>query len=222
MFLGHFAVGLAARRAYPQVSLATWFASVQLADLLWPILLLAGIEHVRIAPGITAFTPLDFYDYPITHSLSGMTLWGMTFAAAWLVSRRLTGKRLTWMTAAALGLGVISHWFLDVLVHRPDMPVLPQGPFVGVGLWHSIRATLLVELTVFIAGLLLYVRGNPRVITRMSLWLLIGVLLVAYFGAAFGPVPPDTWTVAISALAMWLLIPWAWFIDRHAVAPPRR
>lgn len=218
MFLGHFAVGLAARRAYPQVSLATWFASVQLADLLWPIMLLAGIEHVRIAPGITAFTPLDFYDYPVTHSLVGMGVWALTFAAVWLALRRLAGKRLAWTIAAALALGVISHWFLDVLAHRRDMPILPQGPYVGVGLWNSVGTTLTVELTVFAAALALYVRGNPQVGRRVSFWLLVAVLLASYFGAAFGPPPPDSRAIAFSALALWLLIPWAWYIDRDAVS----
>ena len=71
MFLGHVAVGLAGKRIAPSVSLATWLSSAQLVDLLWPLFLLAGLEHVRIAPGITPFTPLDFYDYPITHSLVG-------------------------------------------------------------------------------------------------------------------------------------------------------
>lgn len=88
MFLGHVAVGLAAKRAEPRVSLAWWFAAVQLVDLIWPILLLAGVEHVRIAPGITAFTPLDFYDYPITHSLVGATLWAGALAAVWFALHR--------------------------------------------------------------------------------------------------------------------------------------
>lgn len=75
MFLGHIAVGLAGKRAAPSVSLATWLASVQFLDLLWPLFLLAGLEHVRTTPGITGFTPFDFYDYPITHSLVGSAAW---------------------------------------------------------------------------------------------------------------------------------------------------
>ena len=80
MFLGHIAVALAAKRSAPSVSLATWVMSVQFVDLLWPVFLLAGLEHVRIVPGITAFTPLDFYDYPITHSLAGGAVWAALFA----------------------------------------------------------------------------------------------------------------------------------------------
>lgn len=88
MFVGHFGLGLVAKRAAPEVSLGTLFLSVQLADLLWPILLLAGLEHVRIAPGITLVTPLDFYDYPISHSLVALAGWGLLFGLTYFVSRR--------------------------------------------------------------------------------------------------------------------------------------
>lgn len=213
MFLGHIAVGLAGKRAAPSVSLATWVASVQLADLLWPIFLLAGVEHVRIAPGITAFTPLDFYDYPITHSLVGAATWATIFAGVWLAARR------TKPIAVLLAAGVLSHWVLDLISHRPDMPVLPNGPYLGFGLWNSIPATLIVELTMFVAGIAMYVRGGGAGRRRVSFWLFITFLLVAYFVAAFGPPPPDVRTLAWSALAMWLLVPWAWWADRKGRIP---
>ena len=208
MFIGHIAVGLAGKRLAPSVSLATWLTSVQLVDLLWPIFLLAGLEHVRIAPGITRFTPLDFYDYPITHSLVGSTIWALLFAAGWMIARR--DARIAGLLAA----GVLSHWMLDVISHRPDMPVLPHGPYIGLGLWNSIPATLIVEVTMFVTGLALYVKAGQAGRRRISFWLLIGVLLIAYFAAAFGPPPPDTRTLALSALAAWLFVPWAWFADR--------
>src|SRR3970040_541860 len=118
MFIGHIAVGLAGKKVAPSVSLATWLASVQLVDLLWPLFLLAGFEHVRIAPGITAFTPLDFHDYPITHSLVGGLCWAVLFAGGWFLVRR--NARIAMLLAA----GVLSHWVLDVISHLPDMPVL--------------------------------------------------------------------------------------------------
>ena len=93
MFIGHIAVGLAGKRVAPSVSLATWLASVQLVDLLWPVFLLAGLEHVRIAPGITRFTPLDFYDYPITHSLVGSAGWAALFAGGWWFARKRVASR---------------------------------------------------------------------------------------------------------------------------------
>ena len=208
MFLGHVAVGLAGKRIAPSVSLATWLSSAQLLDLLWPIFLLAGLEHVRIAPGITPFTPLDFYDYPITHSLVGAVAWAALFAAGWFMARR--NMRIALLLAA----GVLSHWLLDFLTHRPDMPILPHGPYVGLGLWNSIPATLAVELAMFAAGLWLYLAGGGNGRRRVSFWLLIAFLVVAYFAAAFGPPPPDVRTLAVSALAIWLLIPWLWWADR--------
>jgi membrane-bound metal-dependent hydrolase YbcI (DUF457 family) len=212
VFLGHIAVGLAGKRAAPSVSLGTWLTSVQFVDLLWPIFLLAGLEHVRIVPGITAFTPLDFYDYPITHSLVGAAVWAGIFAGVWLAVRR---ER--W-AAALLAAGVLSHWVLDVIAHRPDMPVLPNGPYLGLGLWNSIPATLVVELTMFAIGIGVYVRSGGSGRHRFSFWLLMAFLLVAYFAAAFGPPPPDPRTLAWSALALWILVPWAWWADRR----PRR
>jgi hypothetical protein len=208
VFLGHIAVGLAGKRAVPSVSLATWVASAQLVDLLWPLFLIVGVEHVRIVPGITAFTPLDFYDYPITHSLVGSAAWAAAFAGAWMAVR---GKR---RVALLLAAGVLSHWVLDVISHRPDMPVLPHGPYLGLGLWNSTPATLIVELTMFAAGVAIYVRGGGPGRRRASFWLFIAFLLAAYFAAAFGPPPPDTRTLAWSGLALWLLVPWVWWADR--------
>lgn len=215
MFLGHFAVGLAARRAAPQVSLATWFTAVQLVDLIWPLMLLLGLEHVRIVPGITAFTPLDFYDYPITHSLVGGVVWAALFGGLWYLTRRRGRFRSQGAgpAAALIAACVLSHWVLDVLAHRPDVPVLPHGPYVGLGLWTSVPATLFVELTMFAAGLAIYAKSGGAGARRVSFWLLVGFLLVAYFGAAFGPPPPDVRTVAWSALALWVLIPWAWWAE---------
>jgi hypothetical protein len=208
MFIGHIAVGLAARRFVPRVGLAAWFTAAQLADLLWPICLLTGLEHVRIAPGITAFTPLDFYDYPITHSLTGELAWGVLLAA--LV--RASGMR--WRQATIIGAVVPTHWILDVVTHRPDVPVLPHGPYLGLSLWNSIAGTLCVELAMFATGLMLYVSARPAGARRPSFWLLMGFLLVAYFAAAFGPPSPNEAVLAWSALSAWLLLPWAWWADR--------
>jgi hypothetical protein len=216
MFLGHFAVGLAAKRAAPQVSLAAWFTAAQLVDLVWPLMLLLGLEHVRIVPGITAFTPLDFYDYPITHSLVGGIVWAALFGGLWFLKRRRGWFQMQGAGPAAMLLAacVLSHWVLDVLSHRPDVPVLPHGPYVGLGLWNSLPATLLVELTMFAAGLAIYLRSGAAGARRASFWLLIAFLFLAYLGAAFGPPPPDVRTLAWSALALWLLIPWARWADR--------
>ena len=211
MFIGHFAVGLAGRRLTPRVSLGTWFLSVQWLDLVWPILLLAGLEHVRIDPGNTALTPLDFYDYPITHSLVAVLGWSALFGGVFYARRRdLTG-------AALLGAGVASHWFLDALTHRPDLPLWPGGPMVGLELWRSVPLTMAVETAMFAAGVAFYVRATRPLdrTGRIALWSLVGLLYALYLANIFGPPPPSLGALEGGALAAWLFVPWAYWIDRH-------
>src|ERR1044071_309040 len=138
MFLGHFAVGMAAKRAAPRVSLAALFAAAQFADLLWPILVGTGIEAVRIDPGNTAFTPLDFVSYPYSHSLLTLLIWGVLFG---LLCAFATGDRRAFIVVAAL---VVSHWLLDWITHRPDMPLYPGGAKLGLGFVDSVAATITV------------------------------------------------------------------------------
>ena len=146
MFIGHFALGLAARRAAPRVPLVVLFAAAQLADIVWPFFLAAGLEHVRVDPGNTAVTPLDFESYPYSHSLVLLVGWGAAFA--WIYGRM---SRVTGAFAVITAL-VASHWVLDFVTHRPDMPLYPGSARFGLGLWRSIAATIVVELALFAAG----------------------------------------------------------------------
>src|SRR6478672_2579076 len=114
MFVGHFAAGLAAKRVAPQLSLGVLFLAAQLADVLWPMFVAAGLETVRIAPGLTAVTPLDFVSYPYSHSLLALAIWAIALGA---ICRFAIGGRTTFIVVAAL---VLSHWVLDVVSHRPD------------------------------------------------------------------------------------------------------
>jgi membrane-bound metal-dependent hydrolase YbcI (DUF457 family) len=213
VFIGHFAVAFAAKRAAPAVSLGTLFVACELVDLLWPVMLLLGIETVRIAPGITAFTPLDFTSYPWTHSLAMGAVWALVLASIYRAFRPDTRGALI------VALVVISHWFLDALSHRPDMPLVPGGVTrVGLGLWNSIPATLAIELTMFAIGVALYLRAT-RARDRagmIGLWVLLGVLLASYFGAAFGPPPPGVAEIAWVGLAGGALTAgWGYWIERH-------
>jgi len=191
MFVGHFAVAFAAKRAAPTVSLGTWFIACELVDLLWPLFLLLGIESVRIAPGGMAFTPLAFDHYPWTHSLVMCALWGVVMGAFfWKRSRG---------AAVLVALVVLSHWFLDAIVHQPDLPLVPGSEVkIGLGLWNSIPGTLALELGMLAVGLGLYVGGSrPRDrIGRCGIWALVILLLAAYGGAAFGPPPPSPAAIA--------------------------
>jgi membrane-bound metal-dependent hydrolase YbcI (DUF457 family) len=207
MFIGHFAVGLAGRRLTPGISLAIWFLAAQLLDVIWPVLILTGIEHVRIEPGNTAFTPLNFYDYPISHSLVGTAVWASLMWLVWRLWRGAAG-------AALLFAGVVSHWILDFISHRPDMPVLPHGPYVGLGLWNSVPLTLAVESAMFVAGVLIYARAaRPRV----RFWVFVAVLYVLYLASAFGPPPPSVPAIGwVSLAGIAIILPWAWWADRDS------
>jgi membrane-bound metal-dependent hydrolase YbcI (DUF457 family) len=211
LFIGHFGAGFAGKKLAPEVSLGTLFLSVQFADGLWPLLLLLGVEHVRITPGIMKLSPFDFYDYPFSHSLPALVLWGIAVGAVSFVARgRVRG-------AAVLVAGVVSHWFLDFVMHRPDMPVLPRGPYVGLGLWNSPPATLLVETALYGSGIALYLnatRAKDKVGVR-AFWVLVILLYGIWIASLFGPPPPSVTPVAISGIAMWLTIPWGYWIDRH-------
>jgi hypothetical protein len=215
MFLAHFAVGFAAKRLAPRASLGVLMAAPLFADLLWPIFLIAGVESVRIDPGNTVVTPLDLRDYPWSHSLLTSLAWSAVFATAfWAATRYARG-------AAVLGVGVFSHFVLDFVAHRPDLPLYPGSPkSVGLGLWNSLAATLAVELGLFLAGLLIYARTTRAINKRgtIALWALVVMLAISYATAVFGPPPPSADMIKYVGLTGWLFVPWAWWIDRNRVA----
>jgi len=211
MFIGHFGVALAAKRLTPRTSLATLFVGAQFLDLLWPIFLLLGMEHVRIAPGITKVQGFDFYDYPFSHSLTMVLRWALAVALLyWIVRRSARG-------AVVLGSLVASHWFLDFVVHRPDLPLWPGGPKYGLGLWNSWAASLSLEVLLFAAGVWLYVGATKArdKVGRYGFWALIVFLFVAWLGAIFAPPPPDVRTLAWGSMSLWVVVAWGWWVDGH-------
>jgi hypothetical protein len=212
MFIGHIAVALAAKKAAPKVSLGTLTLAVQFVDLLWPLFLLLGIEHVRIDPGNTAFTPLDFYDYPISHSLLTGIGWAFAFGLIYFLIRR------SMKNAIILGGCVVSHWVLDFISHRPDMPIVPwTSTYVGLGLWYSVPATIVVEGLLFAVGVYIYIRSTTardRTGTY-AFWSFIVFLVLVWIGNIVGGPPPNVTALAWGAQSAWLLILWAYWIDRH-------
>jgi len=209
MFIGHFAVALAAKRVAPRTSLGVLFAAAQLPDVVWPVLVLAGAEKVEIHPGDTAFTPLAFTSYPWSHSLLMVAVTG---AAAGLIYAGLTRDRTGGL---AITLLAISHWVLDWLVHRPDLPLVPGGAVYGLGLWNSVPTTIVIEGSMFIVAVTAYATfTKARDRTGIwAYWSMIVFLAGVYIGNVFGSPPPNGQVVAgVSLAGAVLLLVWA---DRH-------
>lgn len=219
MFIGHFAVGFAAKRAAPRASLPVLLAAPQVLDILWPIFNLAGIERAHVQPGFTAASPLVLAYMPYSHSLVAAVGWSVAFGAVYAAIKRDV------RTASVLALCVMSHWVLDWIAHSPDMPIFHgDGPRYGLGMWSSIPATIAVEGAMLLVGALLYAsvtRPRDR-IGSVGLWGLVALLAVMHVGAIFGPPPPSTNALFTVAIAAYSLLAVAWWIDRHRETVPTR
>jgi len=208
MFLGHYAVAFAAKRAVPATSLGTLFLASVFIDLVWPVLLLAGVERARIDASIRGLSPLVFEHFPYSHSLLMVGFWALLLGGAYyLVTRQRRGA----LVVAAL---VVSHWLLDAIVHRPDLLLLPGGDVaVGLGLWNTPPGSIVVELGLFAFGLLLYLRATPGQ-RRWPLWALAAFLLAIFVGDLVGPPPPSINAVIAAGFAQWLLVAAGYGVDR--------
>ena len=212
MLLGHYGVAFGAKRVVPRTSLGTLFFAAQFLDELWPVLLLVGVEQVRVVPGLMRASPLDFVSYPISHSLLMAVVWGALIGGMYRLFRR--DRR----GGVVLGLLVVSHWLLDLPMHRPDLPLWPgASPLLGGGLWNSVILTAIIELTIFAAGVSIYLRGTRPLdrTGRWAPWTMIGLLLLIFLGSLNGEPPPSVRAVALVTLGLWLFVPWAAWIDRH-------
>ncbi len=215
MFVGHLAVSFGAKVLEPKAPLSALIAATFGLDLLWPLFLLTGIEVVSVAPGNTAFTPLAFDSYPWSHSLLLAVVWGGIGAA--LTYGLMQNRRIGFLVGAV----IVTHWILDFATHRPDLPLWPGGPEVGLGLWNSIPATLTIEGGLLIAAVVVFVRAfAPRDNSgRWSFWTLVGLASLIWASQPWSPPPPTSNAVAGVVLTLWLLPLWGRWIDRHRQAP---
>jgi hypothetical protein len=217
MFIGHFGAGFGAKALAPRVSLGWLFVAAQFIDLLWPSLLLAGVERVRIAPGATAVTPLVFEHYPVSHSLAAVLGWALLVGGTYFALRK--DRR----GAIVLACLVASHWLLDAIVHAPDLPLAPgAATVVGLGAWNSPALSAAIEVPLFAAGAWLYARRTAPAdaVGRRAFAGLVAFLLAIHAGNLFGPPPPSVEAIAWVGQAQWLLVLWAYWVDNHRRAVP--
>lgn len=219
MFVGHYGVSFAAKRASPRLSLGVLFVAVQFLDVLFSIFLVAGVEKMRIVPGFTAYNPYDLYWMPYSHSLLGAAVWSVLFGTAgYLWMRRLPSGSAA-AAAAILAGAVFSHFLLDVPMHTPDLPLGPGAgsPKIGLGLWNHRTASLAAELVVLAAGGALYLRATrPRTRGARTATFVFGAVLVAVtLATPFMPAPPSAAAFAVQALVLYgVLAAAAEWIDR--------
>jgi hypothetical protein len=212
MFVGHLAVALIAKRARPTTSLGWYVAAATTLDLLWPIFLILGIEHVSIVPGATAFGPLVFDSYPWSHSLMMALVWGSLLAgfARW--------RGVPARDAFIIDVLVVSHWVLDWITHVPDMPLVPgASPKLGLGLWNSLPGTFAVEGALWIAAIALYLgpRRAKSWVGRVAFWSFVGLSTVLWASGPWAPPPPSVQALGWAALIGWVVVPWAAWADRN-------
>jgi len=215
LFIGHYGPAYAIKRWQPEIPIFTLFIAVQLVDVAWAIFVPLGIEKVRIVPGITASNPLDLYYMPYTHSLVAAVLWsvvgGVVFA---LLKHRQRCTRI----AFAVGAAILSHWLLDYLVHRPDLPLYDNTAKVGLGLWNYPMPAFALEIGSVLAGLLIYLSGSaPRdAIGRFGPWVFLAAMVAVQSIAFFGKPPETPNQAAVTALVMYVVLAGAaaW-LDRH-------
>lgn len=219
MFIGHFGVAFGAQKLAPSVSLGTLFLATQFIDLLWPTLLLLGIERVEIDPAATVVTPLNFVHYPISHSLLMVAVWAVAFGLVYGFLRKDVRG------AIVLALGVLSHWFLDLIVHRPDLPLYPgASEEFGFGLWNSLTGSLLVEGIIFATGVTLYAYATTARNRkgRIAFRGLVAFLVVIHLSNLFGPVPQSVAAIAWAGQVQWLLVIWAYWVEKNREPRERR
>lgn len=214
MIIGHFAIAFGAKKYAPQVSLGILFLACQLADVIMPPLVLLGIEALAVEPGITVMMPLNLLHYPYSHSLLALAVWSVLFAVIYMVLAR-SGRKAAFVIAIL----VISHWVLDLLMHRPDLPISLAGSArVGLGLWNYPVIAVPLELLMFGGGIWLYLRHTKPLDRAGSdgLWGLIVFLLITYAAIHLGPpLPSAEWVAWSGQVALWLVILWGFWVDRH-------
>jgi hypothetical protein len=200
MFVGHYSAAFAAAALPKAPKLGTLFVAAQLVDFAFFAFVPLGIESMRIAPGASAMNPLDLHHMPWTHSLLGAAAWALAFAA---ILRIAAG---TWTAAIIGGAVVLSHWFLDLIVHVPDLTLAGWPPKLGFGLWNYPAIEMPLEVGLLAVSTLIYRHACPATRKSWALPALFVFLLVVQAINWFGPPPVAVdvglWGLGLVAFAL--------------------
>ncbi|MEP6848189.1 MAG: hypothetical protein ABI999_04985 [Acidobacteriota bacterium] len=204
MFVGHYGISFAGRSMFGRVPLWVWFIAVQWMDILWSVLVLTGVEKLRIVPGFTQANALDLYFMPYTHGLPGSIV--CSFVLGVFVASFVPGNRVT--TGLLVAAASFSHWVLDLIVHAPDLPLYDDSAKVGFGLWRHVILSFPLELIFLGLGAWVYSRVAkfPTAKSRYVFWVFVIFLAVIQVYANFGPPPPSTDAMALMALGLYLVL----------------
>jgi hypothetical protein len=203
MFVGHYGVSFAVKSVHKDIPLWMLFIAVQFIDVLWAIFILAGIEKVRITPRITATNPLDLYYMPYTHSLVAALFWsGVGFIGYKYVGRAASYG--AFLFAAA----IFSHWVLDLIVHRPDLPLYDDTYKVGFGVWNYPAIALALEASLLFGGIVLYLRSSKSVSLagKFGVPIFGALLLLLQAVVFFGSPPTSPSAAALTALLSYVVL----------------
>jgi hypothetical protein len=216
MFVGHYGVSFAMQPTARRVPLWVWFVAVQWLDVVWSLLVLLGVEKLRIVPGFTQANALDLYYMPFTHGLPGSILLSLIFGG--IVGLFVAGHRLK--TILLVSAASFSHWVLDLMVHTPDLPLYGDSAKVGFGLWRNVALSLPLELAILMIGAFMYARGRQYKSAKgpYVFWGFVALLAVVQVGENFGPQPTSSQSMAIIAFIFYAVIALlAALVDRAAI-----
>jgi hypothetical protein len=201
MFVGHYGVSFAAKGVGPRVPLWVWFIAVQWMDVVWSVLVLLGIEKLRIVPGFTEANALDLYYMPYTHSLPGSIV--LSLALGVIVALFTSANRTT--TIVLVAAASFSHWVFDLLVHVPDLPLYDNAAKVGFGLWRHVIVSFPLEMIFLSLGAWLYARVTVFASAKgpYVFWSFVVLLAVFQIFVNFGPPPSSPEAMAVMALVFY-------------------
>ncbi len=201
MFVGHYGVAFAVKTERNKIPLWVLFVAVQLLDFLWAPFVLLGIEKVRFVPGITATNALDLYYMPYTHSLVGALFWSAVAFAIYKIGWRNVASN---SAALLVGFAVFSHWLLDLIVHRPDLPIYDDTLKVGFGLWNYRGIEFVLEIGILLLGAVLYLKRNGAIARKIGIIIFVAALVLIQTSNTFLRQPPSSdRAFAITALVFY-------------------